>query len=86
MEREIQRSWFTLKLFLYTTNGVFLRLYKDAKSGKKRTTTTKKKKQAKKKWWSDFLNLIRKEFEKRSIMLRKKLDNKFTEHQHEHEL
>ena len=49
MEREIQRSWFTLKLFLYTTNGVFLRLYKDAKSGKKRTTTTttKKKKQRK---------------------------------------
>ena len=34
--KEIQRSWFTLKLFLYTTNGVFLKLYKDAESGEKR--------------------------------------------------
>ena len=51
----------------------------------KREQQQKKKKQ-RKKWWSDFLNLIRKEFEKWSIVLRKKTDNKFTEHQHEHEL
>lgn len=43
-------------------------------------------KKQRKKWRSDILNLIRKEFEKRSIVLRKKPDNKFTEHQHEHEL
>lgn len=45
---------------------------------------TEKKKQEK--WWSDFLNLIRKEFEKWSIVLRQKLDNTFSEHQYEHEL
>lgn len=43
MEREIQRSWFTLKLFLYTTKGVFLRLYKDAKSGEKKKKKEKNK-------------------------------------------
>lgn len=59
-------------------------LYKDAKSGEKRKKG-KKKEKAKKKWWSDFLNLIRKEFEKWSVVLRKKLDNKFSEHQYEHE-
>lgn len=44
MEREIQRSWFTLKLFLYTTNGVFIKMQNQGKREKKEK---KKKKQRK---------------------------------------
>lgn len=44
MEREIQRSWFTLKLFLYTTNGVFIKMQNQGKREKKEKKRKSKEK------------------------------------------